>query len=148
MVWLDPADRNVISEESAEVYLSIQEESGFILQQYQPHLDDNDSYDPGDNRFRIILQTDHSSILIAHSDCFEKILEHWEWIVCTLLPQVQLLDDLPEEEVFQFIILKIGSLKLSAETSTMMPENETSSPESFFKEIYPNLTLISCLFLF
>ena len=143
MVWLDPTDRHTTPEDDRAAWLSIKEEEGFVLQQYQPHMDPEGRFFT-EKPFRIILRAIHQNLLVAADDQFPTIIDHWEWLEANIFAQVRLLSDLSEEELFQFAVLKISSLVKCSEIADPLPQNRLASPEQFFNELYPNLTLIEC----
>lgn len=145
-MWLDPTERHTIPEGDDFVWLSIKEEETFVLQQYQPHIDTNKEFLPV-FPFRIILRATHLNILIAQEREFPTIIDHWEWLENNVFQQMkELNNDLPEDELFQFAILKISSLvKCSEITDASQLSDRT--PDHFFRSIYPNYALIDCNFM-
>ena len=145
MVWLDPTRRFVVLGDTL-AWLSIQEKEGFVLQQYQPHLDPQQVFCPLDEqRFRVLLGVGDVDLLVAQAVDLSEIICHWEWLEEFVMPHMLMLEDSPEE-LHQFVILKLTSVaKITANDarrgSALVKD---TSPDNFHSESFPTHCLIAC----
>ena len=142
-MWINPTDRATISDEDEDVWLTIQEKNQFALQQYQPHLDKDKIYKP-QFPFRILFRT-NVDLIVALDNDFRSICEHWKWVEDNLIPKLSQLEDLPEQELYQFAILKLSSLSKFPEREKLINDY---SPANLYKQFYPDYILVQSLLLF
>lgn len=150
MVWEDPTARTIADQNDLHVWLSIKEEWGFVLQQFQTHLDSTHEFAAhvGAFKFRILLRTAHVNILVAKETDFLKICEHWEWLDTELFPQLRLLDDSPAEEIFQYSILKLTSIYKHSGSSPASVKKTNQLPQEVYAQAFPGGKLIESKFDF
>ena len=145
MVWMDPTRRHVV-EGGSVVWLSIQEKEGFVLQQYQPHLDPLQAFCPlEEQRFRVLLEVGDLDLLVAQAADLSEIINHWEWLEEFVMPHILMLEDSPEE-LHQFVILKLTSVaKITASEVRKSPvEANNSSPSMLHSKSFPDHRLVAC----
>lgn len=141
-MWINPTEMRIVQNPNDFVWPVMGECLGFVMQGYDSEIDSVGAKPA--QPFRIFFKNRNQNILIAQDKTKMNILRHWEWLENNIFRQLELLEDEEEDELIQFIIIKISTMIQCTELEDTLPKNNLDNPELFYKGIYPKLDLICC----